>query len=130
MCCRNFENLAIPRIFGTSRPRLGALIRKVVDLKKLTYQCASPIVIRVFPVEFLFVHRRHAAAMAAPRLGPVLLLKSVQITERLSTAVEKALGPIATFRSKRSFEGKLDLESKLTTLLYRASTVIQYLLVQ
>ena len=87
-------------LFGTSRPRLGDLIREVVDLKKLTYQCASPIVIRVFPVELHLLHRRHAAAMAAPRLGTVLLLKSVQITERLSTAVEKALGPIPTLRRR------------------------------
>ena len=34
--------------------------------------------------------------MAAPRLGTVLLLKSSPITERLSTAVEKARGPIRT----------------------------------
>ena len=83
-------------LFGTSRPRSGRLFREVVDLKKLTYQCASPIVIRVFPVELHLLHRRHAAAMAAPRLGTVLLLKSVQITERISTAVEKAQGPIRT----------------------------------
>ena len=75
---------------------MGGLIQEIVDLKKLTYQCASPIVIRVFPVELHLLHRRHAAAMAAPRLGTVLLLKSVQITERLSTAVEKALRPIRT----------------------------------
>ena len=69
---------------------------RFVDLKKLTYQCASPIVIRVFPVELHLLHRRHAAAMAAPRLGSVLLINSVLITERFSTAVEKALGPIPT----------------------------------
>ena len=78
---------------------MGGLIHKVVDLEKLTYQCASPVTIRVIPLEILFVHRRRAAAMAAPRLGTVFLLKSaksVLITERLSNAVEKALGPIRT----------------------------------
>ena len=93
-------------LFGTSRPRSGGLIREVVDLKQLTYQCASPIVIRVFPVEFQLVHRRHAAAMAAPRLGTVLLLKSVQITERISTAVEKALGPIPTLTAQSRGDGR------------------------
>ena len=73
-----------------------SLIHQVVDLEKLTYQCASPVTIRVIPLEILFVHRRHVAAMPAPRLGTVFLLKSILITERLSTAVEKAVGPIRT----------------------------------
>ena len=86
-------------LFRTSRPRSGGLIHQVVDLEKLTYQCASPVTIRVIPLEIQFVHRRHVAAMPAPRLGTVFLLKSVLITERLSTAVEKALGPIRTLRT-------------------------------
>ena len=68
----------------------------VVDLEKLTYQCASPVTIRVIHLEIQFVHRRHVAAMPAPRLGTVFLLKSILITERLSTAVERAVGPIRT----------------------------------
>ena len=82
-CC--FRHKA--SLFGTSGPRLGDLIHQVVDLEKLTYQCVSPIVIRVIPLETLFLHRRHAAAMAAPQLGSVLLIKSVPNTERFSTAV-------------------------------------------
>ena len=85
-------------LFGTSRPRLGGLIPEVVDLEKLTYQCASPVTIRVIPLEIQLVHRRHVAAMPAPRLGTVFLLKSILITERLSTAVKKAPGPIRTLR--------------------------------
>ena len=77
---------------------MGALIPKVVDLEKLTYQCASPVTIRVIPLEIELVHRRHVAAMTAPRLGTVFLIKSVLITERLSTAVEKAVGPIRTLK--------------------------------
>ena len=60
-------------LFGTSRPRLGALIHQVVDLEKLTYQCASSVTIRVIPLEILLLQRRRAAAMAALLLGTVLL---------------------------------------------------------
>ena len=71
-------------LFDTSRPRSGDLIPKNVDLNKLIYQCASLIAIRVFPGELHLLHRRHAAAMEAPRLGPVLLIKLVLITEQFS----------------------------------------------
>ena len=46
--------------FGTSRERLGDLIRQVVDLKKLEYKSASLVPIGANLSDFLFVHRPHA----------------------------------------------------------------------
>ena len=51
--------------FGTSRERLGDLIRQVVDLKKLEYKSASLVPIGANLSDFLFVHRpmlRHGGA--------------------------------------------------------------------
>ena len=63
------------------KPRLGEEMHPVVDLEKLTYQCASPETIGVIRVESVFLYRRHADAVATPRCGTVVLSRPVQITE-------------------------------------------------